>query len=233
MYIDGYFRLLFVLTPVLAASEIHSSHKDNGNIRLELKFSKPLPYSFTCLLYLEFDNSIPIDFFRNVSNSIGHCADTVYPAKCKIVSRRISLVYPTKFNHAVWHRHYQCRSSHRERFTPASNPFRARGFQCLIFRLLWYLAPCSEHNAFLRRNCTFWVYNTVQLQGLTSTVCGHYCCLFALYIVKCYNPKQLIGHLTLTQLNSKLKNYSYSNSESCGRNRAVVSAAIASIKGRY
>jgi len=35
---------------------------------------------------------------------------------------------------------------------------------------------------FLRRYCTFWVYNTVQLQGLTSTVCGHYCCLFALYM---------------------------------------------------
>ena len=26
-------------------------------------------------------------------------------------------------------------------------------------------------HAFLRRNCTVWFYNTVQLQGLTSTVC--------------------------------------------------------------
>ena len=30
---------------------------------------------------------------------------------------------------------------------------------------------------FLRRNCTVWIYNTVQLQGLTSTVYGLYCCL--------------------------------------------------------
>jgi len=48
-------------------------------------------------------------------------------------------------------------------------------------------------HAFLRRNCTVWVYNTVQLQGMTSTVCGQYCCLFALYIDRCYTPKQFVG----------------------------------------
>jgi len=30
---------------------------------------------------------------------------------------------------------------------------------------------------FLRRNCTVLNYNTVQLQGSTSTVCKQYCCL--------------------------------------------------------
>ena len=43
MYISGYFMLLFDLTPDRAASEGHTSHPDNGNIRVELKFSKPLP----------------------------------------------------------------------------------------------------------------------------------------------------------------------------------------------
>ena len=45
--------------------------------------------------------------------------------------------------------------------------------------------------SFIRRNGTVWDYNIIQLQGPTSTVCGKYCCLFALYI-----PKQFVGILT-------------------------------------
>jgi len=52
MYISGYFMLLFTLTPDRGASEGHLSHPDNGIIRIELKFSKPLPDAITCLLYL-------------------------------------------------------------------------------------------------------------------------------------------------------------------------------------
>jgi len=66
MYIAGYFMLLFDLTPDLSASG-HTSHMDSGNIRLELKFRKALPKSITCQLYLEYENSIRVDFFRNVS----------------------------------------------------------------------------------------------------------------------------------------------------------------------
>jgi hypothetical protein len=59
--------LLFDLTLDRAASEGHTSHHDNGNIRIELKFAKQLPYAITCLLYLEFDNSIRVDYSRTVS----------------------------------------------------------------------------------------------------------------------------------------------------------------------
>jgi len=41
MFINGYFMLLFVLTHDRAASGGHTSHPDNGNNRVELKFSKP------------------------------------------------------------------------------------------------------------------------------------------------------------------------------------------------
>jgi hypothetical protein len=61
MYIAGYFMLLFDLTPDIAASEGHDSHPDNGNIRIEARFA------ITCLLYLEYDNSVRIDFARNVA----------------------------------------------------------------------------------------------------------------------------------------------------------------------
>jgi len=43
-------------------------------------------------------------------------------------------------------------------------------------------------HAFLRRNCNVWDYNTLQLQGLTCTVCGQYCCLFVLYMDRGYTP---------------------------------------------
>jgi len=46
---------------------------------------------------------------------------------------------------------------------------------------------------FLRRNCSIWTYNKVQLQGDTSAVCGHYCCLFALYMDRGYTPQQFVN----------------------------------------
>jgi hypothetical protein len=67
MYIAGYFMLLFDLTPDRAASEGHTSHPDNGNIRIELKFAKDLPDAITCLLYLEYDDSARMDYSRTVS----------------------------------------------------------------------------------------------------------------------------------------------------------------------
>jgi len=53
MFIAGYFMLLFELTIDRADSEGHISLPDQGNIRLELQFDKPLPEALTCLLYLE------------------------------------------------------------------------------------------------------------------------------------------------------------------------------------
>jgi len=53
IYTSGYFMLLFELTPDRAVSEGHTSHPDKGNIRVELKFSKPLPEPITCIFYLE------------------------------------------------------------------------------------------------------------------------------------------------------------------------------------
>jgi len=68
MYINGYFMLLFDLTPDRRDSEGHTSHPDSGNIRIELKFSKPLPVPITCIIYLEFDNSVRIDYARKISS---------------------------------------------------------------------------------------------------------------------------------------------------------------------
>ena len=46
---------------------------------------------------------------------------------------------------------------------------------------------------FIRRHCTVWQYNRTQFQGPTTTVCGEYCCLFALYMDRGYTPQQFVG----------------------------------------
>jgi len=65
-YING-FLLVFELTPNLAASEGLTSDLTSGHIRLELKFGKDLPDPIVVLFYLEYDNSVLIDAFRNVT----------------------------------------------------------------------------------------------------------------------------------------------------------------------
>ena len=44
--------------------------------------------------------------------------------------------------------------------------------------------------SFLKRNCAVWNYNTPSLQGPTSVMCGHYCCLFARYMDRGITPLQ-------------------------------------------
>jgi hypothetical protein len=51
MLINGYFMLVYELTPDLAASKGLTSSPANGNIRIELKFGEALPDIVTCLLY--------------------------------------------------------------------------------------------------------------------------------------------------------------------------------------
>jgi len=81
MYLNGYFMLLFYHTHDRVTSEGHTSHPENDNIRIELKINKLLPTAITCLLYLEFGNSILIDFASELrQNSNGHRTNTVYTA---------------------------------------------------------------------------------------------------------------------------------------------------------
>ena len=67
MYINGYFMLLFDLTADHAASDSHTSLPENGNIRIELQFSRPLPEAITCVLYLEYDSTVLTNFSRKVT----------------------------------------------------------------------------------------------------------------------------------------------------------------------
>jgi len=67
MFVKSDFMLLFDLTPDQGVSEAHTSHPKQGNVRVELKYAKQLPEAITCLLYLEFDNSVFINLARNIT----------------------------------------------------------------------------------------------------------------------------------------------------------------------
>jgi len=67
MYPHFYFMLFFILTPERSSSVVRKYHPDRGNIRIELKFSVSLLETTTCLLYLECDMFVLVDFSRNVT----------------------------------------------------------------------------------------------------------------------------------------------------------------------
>ena len=67
IYINVYFMLLFDLTPDYGASEADTSLPEKGNIRIEIHFSRPLPEAITCLLYVEYDSTVLINFSRKVT----------------------------------------------------------------------------------------------------------------------------------------------------------------------
>ena len=59
--------LSFDLTPDLAASEGYTSPVESGNIRIELSFKEALIEAITCLLYLEYDNSVRVDSSKTIT----------------------------------------------------------------------------------------------------------------------------------------------------------------------
>jgi hypothetical protein len=65
IYFNGYFILLHDLTPDLATAEGHTSPVEAGTIRIELAFKEALQEAITCLLYLEYDNSVRIYSLRS------------------------------------------------------------------------------------------------------------------------------------------------------------------------
>jgi hypothetical protein len=67
MFIAGFFMLLFDLIPDHGASECHTSHPTNGNIRIAARFKDALPDAVTCLLYMDYDNCVRIDKNRAVN----------------------------------------------------------------------------------------------------------------------------------------------------------------------
>jgi hypothetical protein len=59
-------------------------------------------------------------------------------------------------------------------------------------------------HSFINHNCTLWDYDSVQLQGSTTTVCGKYCCLMALYMDRGYSPEKFVALLGSVQSDKRV-----------------------------
>ena len=67
VFINIYLMLLFDLTPGRGSSEAHTSLPENGNIRIELQLSKPLPEAITYMLYHKYDSTVLVNSTRKVT----------------------------------------------------------------------------------------------------------------------------------------------------------------------
>lgn len=57
------------------------------------------------------------------------------------------------------------------------------------------MAPqVNKHRDFLDRNSFIWTYNTYELQGYTSTVCGEYCVLYLLHKARGLSLQDFLWH---------------------------------------
>jgi hypothetical protein len=86
-----------------------------------------------------------------------------------------------------------------------TNPHTAKEMHCLAIHLqprsyCGYFFDSIGLTPFVPNILTFlcrafsgWENKTTQLHGLASTICGEYCCLFAIYMDCGYAPKLLVG----------------------------------------
>ena len=56
--------------------------------------------------------------------------------------------------------------------------------------------PLASILRFLKRHCITWDYNRRQLQGLIADTCGHYACLFALFMDRKHTPAEYVNMFT-------------------------------------
>jgi len=135
---------------------------------------------------------------RSPQISDGHRTDHLFSEERQIISGRLSVRHVTPFHTSTdWHRHSQYRSSHARRHALDRDQLSTEILHGIRFRFVRATTP-SDLNilTFLKRNCTVWNYNTTTLQGPTSVVCGHYCCLFTLYMDEGYTPQQFVRLFT-------------------------------------
>jgi hypothetical protein len=183
IFTKGFYILGSDLTVDKEPDEEHISLPRRGYVRIEARFKETLPEPVTCILYAEFPGHIEIDSSRNVtverrSIQINRVLTKhvkyfqgVYPidllasliVKPAIIVTLDKHYMPCSHWVAICLSHYGC-----------ADYFDLYGFP--PFKL--------EITTFLERHSISWTSNLHKLQGLTSNICGHYCCIYALHRAK-------------------------------------------------
>ena len=80
-------------------------------------------------------------------------------------------------------------------------------------------SPCYykhyHFSNFLDNNSNSWIYNTIQLQSLQSSVCGQYCIAFAYYICRGQSITKFLSYFTRNKLLNDIHIDSFVNERIC------------------
>ena len=142
-------------------------------ISFRLKFGKPSPEAITCLLYLEFDNSILIGFSRNVTIDFeNRCTPCRLCTMCNVnafLDVYASDLLPswiTKICTDIANADYHTEGGSHW----LAIHFRLKSSSAYYFDSYGIVPLVSDIQNFIRRKCTKWDHNGRQLQGLNSDV---------------------------------------------------------------
>lgn len=56
--------------------------------------------------------------------------------------------------------------------------------------------PPKGFENYMNENCIDWIYNTRQLQSITSSFCGYYCCFYCMFRCKGFDLTRIINMFT-------------------------------------
>ena len=110
--------------------------------------------------------------------------------------------------------------------------FQPKSYSSCYFDSYGLFPHIPSIHSLLKRTCSVWDFNTIQLQGLTISVCGKYCCLFALYVDRGFSQNSLSASLILSSPTDRSSRCSRPNSEHYVADLLEVNEAHVSIKVR-
>ena len=123
----------------------------------------------------------------------GHDPNTLHVKGRAFVSRRLSFRHSASFDNTLRDSDRKHRSTHSSGTHWLAIHLQPRSYSGYFFDSYGLPPLIPSIATFMRRACSVLEYNTTQLQGWTSTVCGKHCCLFVLYIHRGYSPRQFVG----------------------------------------
>ena len=159
-------------------------------------------------------------------NINGYVADTLYTKGCVFISRRVSARHcaAASITNTIRYSYRKYSSAHVQLYALASN-LQPRSYSGYFFDSYGLPPLIPSILNFLRRMCSHWEYNTTQLLGLTSTICGEYFCLFALYMYRGYSPNSLWASSMQPSPTGRSAVYSHQTSDRYVRRAAAVRGA--------
>ena len=163
----------------------------------------------------------------------GHFVETLHSKGLAFISKRVSFRHFASFDNTLQDSYRKYRFTHSYRKHWLAIHLQLRSYSGYFFDFYGLLPLNPSILNFLRRACSVWEYNLTQLQGWTSTVCGEYCCLFALYMDRGYTPRQFVSPFDAATFDRQISRLCASDFGPLHTKRCGGQGCTASMKGNY